>query len=112
MNVSPTSARLSALIVRYHEIALKGSNRALFEKRLERNLRLNLDHIPSVRIRRIRGRMLVQADAPAEQLLDSAKRVFGASSFSPAFEVEANVAAIAETAGRQPPQTDREQQDQ
>ena len=100
MNVSPTSARLSALIVRYHEIALKGSNRALFEKRLERNLRLNLDHIPSVRIRRIRGRMLVQADAPAEQLLDSAKRVFGASSFSPAFEVEANVAAIAETAGQ------------
>lgn len=47
------------ILVHYHEIGLKGHNRASFEKRLQRNLEALLADYPVVTIHRIAGRLVV-----------------------------------------------------
>lgn len=46
-------------LIHYHEIGLKGHNRGVFEKRLQRNLEALLVDYPVVTIHRIAGRLLV-----------------------------------------------------
>ncbi len=81
--------------MRYHEIGLKGGNRAFFERKLCENLKAALPGVANVRTQRIRGRILVRADAPAERLLEPLSRVFGVASLSPAVEVEPELDALA-----------------
>ncbi|PCH79413.1 MAG: tRNA 4-thiouridine(8) synthase ThiI [Planctomycetota bacterium] len=97
MSGIPLANKSGALIVRYHEIALKGGNRPMFEKRLERNLRAALKSFDGVQVRRIRGRMLVQADGSPARLEEAAARVFGLANLSTAWEVEPDLEAIAAT---------------
>ena len=52
-------------LVHYHELGLKGHNRATFEKRLMRNLEVLLEDAPVHEIARISGRVLVVYDAAA-----------------------------------------------
>ncbi len=47
------------VLVHYHEIGLKGRNRSVFEKRLQKNLEALLSAYPIVTIHRIAGRLLV-----------------------------------------------------
>ena len=47
------------ILVHYHEIGLKGRNRGVFEKRLQKNLEALLGAFPVVTIHRISGRLLV-----------------------------------------------------
>lgn len=47
------------ILVHYHEIGLKGHNRATFEKRLQKNLEVLLGAYPVVAIHRIAGRLVV-----------------------------------------------------
>ena len=47
------------ILVHYHEIGLKGRNRGVFEKRLQKNLEALLSDYPVVTIHRIAGRLLV-----------------------------------------------------
>ena len=47
------------ILVHYHEIGLKGRNRSVFEKRLQKNLEALLGAYPIVTIHRISGRILV-----------------------------------------------------
>jgi thiamine biosynthesis protein ThiI len=47
------------ILVHYHEIGLKGRNRSVFEKRLQRNLEALLVSFPLVTIHRISGRLVV-----------------------------------------------------
>jgi|TARA_B100000959_G_scaffold136032_2_gene142940 thiamine biosynthesis protein ThiI len=91
----------TGLIVRYHEIALKGGNRAMFEKRLDQNLQSALSSFSRVSVRRIRGRMLVQSDTPASRMASAAAKVFGVSSISAAVETEPDLDAIGESARAQ-----------
>jgi thiamine biosynthesis protein ThiI len=86
-----------ALIVRYHEIGLKGGNRAFFERKLCENLKAALAGLPRVRTQRIRGRILVRADAPAERMVGPVSRVFGVASLSPAVEIEPDLEQMAAT---------------
>lgn len=55
----PTTDFQRIILVHYHEIGLKGHNRASFEMRLLRNLDSLLDGFPLVTIHRIAGRLLV-----------------------------------------------------
>lgn len=91
-----------ALLIRYGEIGLKGGNRPRFEKILADNLRVALGNVPSLTIQRIRGRMLIRGKAPAAEMAQAARRVFGVTSLSPARIVardpEAMVAAARELA--------------
>ena len=90
-------------LVHYHELGLKGHNRATFEKRLMRNLEVLLEDAPVHEITRISGRVLVVydaaagADAPAKaaQLI---ARVPGVARVSCGFACERNMDDICEAA--------------
>ncbi|MDP2908516.1 MAG: THUMP domain-containing protein [Nanoarchaeota archaeon] len=82
--------------VRYHEIALKGKNRAFFERKLAENIRVCLkrNRVLFDRIRRPRGRIIVHTREDCSAL----KYVFGISSFSRAVELEADIDKIKDIA--------------
>ena len=46
-------------LVHYHEIGLKGHNRSVFEKRLQKNVQALVAGFPVVTIHRIAGRLCV-----------------------------------------------------
>ncbi len=83
-----------ALLVRYGEIGLKGANRPMFERVLGDNLKHALDGVPGLRVHRVRGRLRLHSDLPAEELAGRASRVFGLTSLSPAREVGSEAEAI------------------
>jgi len=70
------------LLIRYGEIGLKGGNRALFERILCTNLKHALGPIPGLRTRRLRGRILVEAEVDLSPYVGRAARVFGVISVS------------------------------
>jgi len=82
----------AVLVVHYAEIALKGGNRPWFEARLKENLARALAGTPATRIRRERGRIVVEMgpgdDAALAGALDRVGRVFGVAWFAAAREVE------------------------
>lgn len=90
----------NAIICRYHEIALKASNRSNFERCLAENIKMLLDPLP-VKVHRVRGRMWIDKPdracftdaelAVAEQRLAHA---FGLESYSPARLVAPDMDAI------------------
>ncbi|MBW3011849.1 hypothetical protein KY311_01570 [Candidatus Woesearchaeota archaeon] len=84
------------ILVRYGEIALKGGNRGLFERKLVENIRLMLSRENiDAKVERTQGRILVDADSSAIPVL---QRVFGIVSVSDAVEVELDFGKIKEKA--------------
>lgn len=78
-----------AVLLRYHEIALKGSNRGWFEERLSINARKLIDRKGiGVRITRHRGRMVIEptesefTDSQLISIEDALKHCFGLANFS------------------------------
>lgn len=84
------------LIVRYHEIALKGRNRPFFVERLADNLRRVLSDLPGVTVQPVSSRISVQLpdEAPWETVRDRVETVFGVANFSRAGEVPADLEAL------------------
>jgi tRNA uracil 4-sulfurtransferase len=84
------------LIVRYHEIALKGRNRPFFVERLADNLRWVLSDFPGVTVQPVSSRISVQLpdEAPWETVRDRVETVFGVANFSRAGEVPADLEAL------------------
>jgi thiamine biosynthesis protein ThiI len=84
------------LIVRYHEIALKGRNRPFFVERLADNLRRVLSDLPGVTVQPVSSRISVQLpdEAPWEAVRDRVETVFGVANFSRAGEVPADLEAL------------------
>jgi thiamine biosynthesis protein ThiI len=70
-------------IVHYHELALKGRNRGLFEQQLLRNIREALRDLRGRAVAALRGRMRVSLpdDLPAGIVGERLGRVFGISNF-------------------------------
>lgn len=68
-------------LIHYHEIGLKGKNRAFFESKLKDNIKKTLDGLPYYRVQRISGRLLVhlREDSPWEEIKDRLENVFGTS---------------------------------
>jgi thiamine biosynthesis protein ThiI len=83
------------VVVRYGELALKGGNRANFERALVRNLKDALKPIAAVTVERQRGRLLVTPQSRAEEVAARAARVFGVKSVSPAWGSDPEPEAIA-----------------
>jgi thiamine biosynthesis protein ThiI len=78
-----------AALVRYHEIGLKGRNRAQFERRFRENLGAALVGFPVSKIERIASRVAVRVTEP-DAALPVAERIAlipGVQSVSPAFRV-------------------------
>ena len=93
----------NCLLCRYGEIALKGKNRAQFERRLLRDLKRHLQGVESVEAARERGRIFIW---PKDKKVFSAtdldairKRlpmIFGLASASPAFMTRPEITAISD----------------
>jgi thiamine biosynthesis protein ThiI len=78
-----------ACLVRYHEIGLKGRNRAQFERRLRENLEAALVGLPASRIERIASRVAVRVNEPdrAREIAERIAEIPGVQSVSPAYRV-------------------------
>lgn len=83
-------------IVRYHEIALKGKNRAFFERKLVGNIRICLKRNRTLfdSVRSPRGRIVIYTRDCCSVL----RYVFGVSSFSKAVELEQDLNKIKDVA--------------
>ena len=89
---------MDCTIVRYGEIALKGGNRSVFEKQLKDNLKamLEKDGVKFNGIKKISGRIVIDSnDARAAQ---TAARVFGVTSSSPAVKIKNDLNEMKEKA--------------
>ncbi|MBI5232702.1 MAG: tRNA 4-thiouridine(8) synthase ThiI [Coriobacteriales bacterium] len=75
-------------LIHYHEIGLKGRNRADFERRLQRNLDVALDRFPVRRAERIASRLVVSVEDPRRigDVAEAIGRIPGVSSVSPAWK--------------------------
>ncbi len=84
------------IIVHYHEVALKGGNRDLFEKRLKRNIATALRPYGIHSVMRLRGRMIVSLNPNANRpaILEALQRVFGIAYFAPISLAEQRIEAI------------------
>ncbi len=75
---------MTAIVVHYKELALKGRNRPWFIKLLVRNLKTALAglHVPAVRS--LMGRIEVELapESPVDEVRDRIRRVFGIANFS------------------------------
>ena len=81
-------------IVHYHELALKGRNRDLFEDRLVRNIQLALKDLGTTRVEKLRSRIRVMlpAEAGGELVRERLRRVCGIANFFLAQSVPLNLA--------------------
>ncbi len=91
----------NAIICRYHEIAIKGNNRRVFEQQLIRNMRSALSTIENLKIRAVRGRIWLELperkpfDGNEINLIkDKLQFMFGLESFSPAILTPVDIEAI------------------
>ncbi len=87
-------------VCHYHEISLKGGNRAFFENRLTQNIRQALRGLPHEAVRRVSGRIMVELleNSPVEEIGSRLQKVFGLVFSSPAWisgtdleEIKANL---------------------
>lgn len=75
------------VLVRYHEIALKGGNRPFFVDKLVDNLRRATSDLGAVRVRPLASRILLEAEpASWEALRARVATVLGVANFSPVHE--------------------------
>ena len=87
---------MNSIVVHYQELALKGKNRPRFEKTLCENLERALAPLGKAKVRRLYGRILVDAPEGASEaaVAERLQRVFGVAYFSVASTVEPTRAAI------------------
>src|SRR5262245_49128125 len=84
------------VLVHYHEIALKGKNRAFFVDRLAQNLRQATADLPGTHVHVLQGRLQVEApdEVPWERLRERIAAVFGIANFARAIETPADLEAL------------------
>lgn len=100
MNETVSLGAPDVQLIRYGELALKGGNRSMFEEALANNVRKRLKDITKVKVRKLRGRMLVFADERMNRIAESLQDVFGISSISPGWMTETKPEPILELASR------------
>lgn len=88
--------RFPYVLVHYNEIALKGRNRGMFEKRLRDNIRRAVRGLGVEQVKRLPGRILMRLDEDADRptILERLGTVFGIASYSPAYQVSGDIDAI------------------
>ena len=87
-------------LIRYGELALKGGNRSFFLRTLISNLKYALRDFSGYSIRQIQGRITVDDidESREEEFIRLARKVFGISYISAAYETEADIEEITKTA--------------
>ncbi|MFH1393577.1 MAG: tRNA uracil 4-sulfurtransferase ThiI [Candidatus Micrarchaeota archaeon] len=89
----PDSERV--INIHYGEIALKGKNRAAFERRLMDNISVSLSGIKCGKVRKIESRLVLPLGKAHEgEVLVALSRVFGIEWFAPALLVPNKIASM------------------
>ncbi len=97
-----------AALIHFHEIGLKGRNRALFERRLAANIRAALAALPAGEVDRFASRIMVGVPDPAhaDAILAAVARIPGVAHVSDAYvtgrdpaEMERAAVAVARAVG-------------
>jgi thiamine biosynthesis protein ThiI len=86
------------VVLKFGELALKGRNRPLFVKALERNLRRLTADLGPLEIRHRGGVFIVTGDVPEDALVERCLRLPGVSVVQPAVRCERDAAAAADAA--------------
>jgi thiamine biosynthesis protein ThiI len=86
------------ILVRYHEIALKGGNRPFFVDKLGHNLARATSDIPGCHVRPLAGRISLEVpdDVPWERVRERVASVFGVANFSRIHQAPPDAAALEE----------------
>jgi thiamine biosynthesis protein ThiI len=81
------------IIIHYHEIALKGGNRAYFEKKLCENIKKSLNGLEYDKIERPWGRILIKPNSKSdfEKIKSKLLLVFGIAYFFESLAVDSNM---------------------
>ncbi len=76
------------VVVRYHEIALKGKNRPFFVEQLVQNLRRRVSDLGVPEVRPTSSRVVIRlaSDEQWPAVRDRVAETFGVANFSPAYE--------------------------
>src|ERR671926_531304 len=86
------------VLLKFGELALKGRNRPLFVKALERNLRRLTDDLGPLDVRHRGGVLIVTGRGSEEALVERCLALPGVSVVQPAVRCERDAAAAADTA--------------
>lgn len=88
------------IMVKYGEIALKKQNRSYFINALVKNIKNAIHEFPNIKCVQIQGRIVVENIALEEEeiVLQKLKKVFGIVALTRAYEVEADMEVIKDTA--------------
>jgi len=89
------------VLIHYGELALKGLNRPLFEKKLVENIRRTIDGLEYGKIRKIQGRIVLELkkQSDIDRIEEALKRVFGVAWFAFCFTREASQENIKKLVG-------------
>ncbi len=92
----PIPPPASAVVIHYHEIALKGNNRRFFEKKLQRNILRATATLGLEQVQRLPGRLmgLLSPNADWPRLSQALQQVFGIAYFAPTLKTEQNLDSI------------------
>lgn len=83
------------ILVKYGELALKGANRSVFEKRLVNQVRIANKDLKEIRIQKEHGRMYIHLNGtPHEMVIERTSKVFGIVGLCPAIKVANDMDAI------------------
>lgn len=86
-------------LIHYGELALKGGNRSLFEKRLLSNIKRHLKDLPTGKIKRVQGALLAEVgEADENEMEKRLRQISGIAYVIPVTVVEKKLDAILETA--------------
>ncbi len=95
--------KYNAIMCRYHEIAIKGNNRGMFEKVMMNNLRYLLKKIDNLEVFKVRGRIwcsLVDKECFSESdvliIKEEMKKAFGLESYSLVIMIDSTFESIIE----------------
>ncbi len=93
--------KIDLILLKYGEIALKGLNKPIFERKLLDNIKSRLDKIGKFSVRRAQSTVYVEPlddSADMQEALSILKKIFGIVNICPVVKCEKNMDSIARTA--------------
>ncbi len=93
--------KIDLILLKYGEIALKGLNKPIFERKLLDNIKSRLDRIGKFSVRRAQSTVYVEPlddEANMQDALSILKKIFGIVNICPVVKCEKDMESIAKTA--------------
>jgi len=93
--------KIDLILLKYGEIALKGLNKPLFERKLLDNIKSRLDRIGKFSVRRAQSTVYVEpleTEADMHQALSTLEKIFGIVNICPVVKCDKDMDSIAKTA--------------